>query len=209
MKSHALTSILVIVVASLTGCDTSASDMGEQPKAKAQAKSAYFSDGASARPLVAGTVARPDDTVPGMPYARTRTAAPSGAVDVVPLDTRIPVSIDRALVERGQAAFMVNCVVCHGQLGNGEGMVVQRGFSPPPSFHARRLVAAPDAHFYNVITAGYGAMFSYSERVTPEDRWAIVAYVRALQAAGGDLGPAERTVLRPDYDPNAPKGTLR
>jgi len=83
--------------------------------------------------------------------------------------------------KRGQLLFRVYCSVCHGRLANGEGMIVQRGLTPPPSFHLERLRNAPDAHFYEVITNGYGAMFSYSERIAPEDRWRVVAYIRALQ----------------------------
>src|SRR5438445_306989 len=81
--------------------------------------------------------------------------------------------------------------VCHGRLGNGKGMIVQRGFLQPPSFHIERLKdpkRTPDAHFYNVITYGYGAMFSYNDRVSPRDRWCITAYIRALQAAGDAPG---------------------
>ena len=83
---------------------------------------------------------------------------------------------------------IVYCSVCHGRLGNGDGMIVQRGFPRPPSFHVDRLIQAPDAHFYNVITNGFGAMYGYAERVPPKLRWEIIAYIRALQAAP-DNGP--------------------
>jgi mono/diheme cytochrome c family protein len=86
-----------------------------------------------------------------------------------------------ALLKRGQEMFNANCVPCHGPLGYGDGMVVQRGFLPPPSYHIERLRSASDQHFYDVITQGYGAMYSYADRVTPDDRWAIIAYIRALQ----------------------------
>ena len=94
-----------------------------------------------------------------------------------------------------------------GRLGNGDGMIVRRGFTRPPSFYAQRLIDAPDAHFYNVITNGYGAMYGYADRVPPENRWAIVAYIRALQAAPqaheAKLSANDRAALMTDYDPNA------
>jgi mono/diheme cytochrome c family protein len=86
-----------------------------------------------------------------------------------------------ALVKRGQERFDIFCSVCHGYTGDGDGMVVQRGFPHPPSFHSPRLIAAPDQHFVDVITNGHGVMYSYADRVPVADRWAITAYIRALQ----------------------------
>jgi len=86
-----------------------------------------------------------------------------------------------ALVQRGRERFNIFCSECHGYTGDADGMVVQRGFPRPPSFHEARLVNAPDEHFVDVITRGYGAMYSYADRVPPADRWAIAAYIRALQ----------------------------
>ncbi|HWC55767.1 MAG TPA: cytochrome c [Sphingomicrobium sp.] len=86
-----------------------------------------------------------------------------------------------ALVQRGRERFNIFCSECHGPVGDADGMVVQRGFPKPPSFHDARLVDAPDEHFVDVITNGHGVMFSYADRVPPADRWAIVAYIRALQ----------------------------
>ena len=94
-----------------------------------------------------------------------------------------------ALIERGQDRFRHFCVPCHSELGDGNGMVPQRGFSPPPSYHEPRLVNAPTQHFYDVITNGYGAMYSFAARVPPADRWAIAAYIRALQRS--DQGTPE------------------
>ena len=88
-----------------------------------------------------------------------------------------------ALVERGRERFDITCAPCHGRTGDGHGMIVERGFPAPPAFDIERLRAAPVQHFYDVITNGYGAMFRYADRVTPRDRWAIVAYIRALQAS--------------------------
>jgi mono/diheme cytochrome c family protein len=195
------------------GCDMSKPDMGDQPKANTYEKSDFFADGASARPLVADVVPRDDAQVPGMPDVKHRTMGAAGYEPPVPLDQPIPVEVTRELLERGQRAFNISCSVCHGRLGNGDGMIVQRGFSSPPSFHVQRLKDAPDAHFYNVITYGYGAMFSYNDRVSPEDRWAIVAYVRALQAAPDAEGTAvsaeDRAALLLAGDPNAPKRGAR
>jgi mono/diheme cytochrome c family protein len=86
-----------------------------------------------------------------------------------------------ALVQRGRERFNIFCSECHGPAGDADGMVVQRGFPKPPSFHEARLVNAPDEHFVDVITNGYGVMYSYADRVPPADRWAIAAYIRALQ----------------------------
>ncbi|HXF09764.1 MAG TPA: cytochrome c, partial [Desulfuromonadaceae bacterium] len=84
-------------------------------------------------------------------------------------------------LERGRQRFEINCAPCHGETGDGNGIVVQRGFPAPPSYHIDRLRDAPAGHFFDVMTRGYGVMFSYASRVSPEDRWAIVAYIRALQ----------------------------
>jgi hypothetical protein len=95
-----------------------------------------------------------------------------------------------ALVERGRERFNAFCSECHGYGGDADGMVVQRGFPRPPSFHDPRLIAAPDQHFVNVITNGYGVMYSYADRVPPADRWAITAYIRALQRTREPKGGA-------------------
>jgi mono/diheme cytochrome c family protein len=85
------------------------------------------------------------------------------------------------LIERGRERFNINCAPCHGFAGDGDGMIVSRGFPQPPSYHIDRLRSAPDGHFYDVISNGYGVMYSYADRVEPRDRWAITAYIRALQ----------------------------
>ena len=106
-----------------------------------------------------------------------------------------PPALSLALIERGQDRFRHFCTPCHSELGDGNGMIVQRGFSPPPSYHEPRLVKAPTQHFYDVITNGYGAMYSYADRVPPRDRWAIASYIRALQRSGEgtpeDLPPGQ------------------
>ena len=97
------------------------------------------------------------------------------------LAATMPVPVTREMLERGRERFDIYCAVCHGRTGEGNGMIVQRGFPPPPSFHEQRLRDAPVGHFFDVMTNGYGVMYPYASRVTPEDRWAIVAYIRALQ----------------------------
>jgi mono/diheme cytochrome c family protein len=92
-----------------------------------------------------------------------------------------PPPVSMALLRRGQAEYRVYCTPCHSELGDGHGIVVQRGFPPPPSYHSDRLRAADPAHFDDVITHGYGAMYSFAARVQPADRWAIAAYIKALQ----------------------------
>ncbi len=105
-----------------------------------------------------------------------------------------------ALLERGQERFRIYCTPCHSVLGDGQGMIVQRGFPPPPSYHSERLRDAPTQHFYDVITHGYGAMYPFADRVPSSDRWAIAAYIRALQRSQNsklsDVPTADRGALR-------------
>jgi mono/diheme cytochrome c family protein len=116
-------------------------------------------------------------------------------------ETPVPVPpVTLALLERGQQRFNIHCAPCHSQLGDGHGMIVQRGFPAPPSYYIDRLRDAPVQHFYEVITHGYGAMYPYAQRVAPADRWAIIAYIRALQASGNaqlaDVPPDKRQNLQ-------------
>jgi mono/diheme cytochrome c family protein len=179
------TTLLLLTIACLQGCKKD--DMAAQPKFRPYEPTTLFPDGTSARPLVAGTVSRSPNNTPGIPYAMQWAPGPVGASDKLPDDVKtIPLQINRQLIARGQERFNIYCAVCHGRLGDGNGMIVQRGFIRPPSFHVKRLAdpsQTPDAHFYDVISNGFGAMFSYSERVTPNDRWAITAYIRTLQTS--------------------------
>jgi mono/diheme cytochrome c family protein len=100
-----------------------------------------------------------------------------------PLDAPSAPPVTMALLERGRQRFDINCAPCHGRTGEGDGMIVQRGFPRPPSYHIDRLRNVPTQHFYDVITHGYGVMYAYADRVEPADRWAIAAYIRALQAS--------------------------
>jgi mono/diheme cytochrome c family protein len=108
------------------------------------------------------------------------TRAPAGGYA-----TEYPFEITRGALERGRQRFDINCAVCHGASGYGDGMIVRRGFVRPPSFHIDRLRAAPPGYFVDVITHGFGAMYSYNDRVVPEDRWKIAAYVKTLQLSQG------------------------
>jgi cytochrome c len=147
-------------------------DMHVQPKYEPLDASAFFADGRSARPPVPGTVARGE--------LRINEALYSGKVNGVPVNA-FPFPITRKDLERGRERYNIYCSPCHDYTGNGRGMVVQRGFPAPPSYHIDRLRNAPVGHFFDVMTNGYGTMYSYAARVSPEDRWRIAAYIRALQ----------------------------
>jgi mono/diheme cytochrome c family protein len=146
--------------------------MHDQPKHEALESSSFFKNGSSARPLLPGTIPRG--------YLRTN-AAFFEALNGTNLVNELPMKPTRELLQRGRERFDIYCSVCHGLSGDGDGMIVQRGFPPPPSFHMDRLRQASVGHFYRVITYGYGVMFPYAVRVEPKDRWAIAAYIRALQ----------------------------
>lgn len=146
----------VLAVAVLTGC---VQRMDRQPHLRAFDPSKVFADGAAMRPLVPGTVARDDH----------------GPVK--------PPPVTPALLETGRVRYNIYCAPCHGVAGDGDGVVVQHGFPAPPTYHQDRLRRAPEGHFYDVITHGYGVMYPYASRVTPAERWAIIAYIRALQLA--------------------------
>jgi hypothetical protein len=164
--------------------------MMNQGHVKPLAEEDFFKDGSGARPIPAHTVARghldeDERFFHGMAGDRLVTA--------------IPMPVTRELLARGRERFEIYCAVCHGRTGAGDGMIVQRGFPRPPSFHEPRLREAPAGHFFDVVTQGYGAMYPYAARVEPRDRWAIVAYIRALQlsqhAAMSDVPPDERVKL--------------
>jgi mono/diheme cytochrome c family protein len=142
----------------LAGCDVS---MTEQRKLTTYSPTALWPDGTTARPLPAGVVAQGD-------VERAATA-------------KDPPPITETLLARGRGRFGIFCAPCHGLAGDGDGVIVMHGFPAPPSYHIDRLLAAPARHFYDVMTNGYGVMFSYADRVPPHDRWAITAYIRALQ----------------------------
>ena len=162
----------ICVAAGVAGGAACNQMMNDEPRYKPLAASDFFSDHQSARPQVPGTIARG--------HLRLDQAFYTGTMNGVFVDA-FPVAVTRDLLARGQERFEIFCSPCHGRLGDGDGMVVERGFRRPPSYHIDRLREAPVGHFFDVITNGFGAMASYASRVPPADRWAIVAYVRALQ----------------------------
>jgi mono/diheme cytochrome c family protein len=148
--------------------------MHNQPKYRPLRATDFFRDKSSARPIVEGTVARG-----ALQEDEAFFTAKSGG-NVV---TELPFAVDEHVLARGQERFNIYCTPCHDATGSGRGMVVQRGFRQPPSFHDERLRAAPAGYFFDVMTNGFGAMPDYRAQINPRDRWAIVAYVRALQLA--------------------------
>ena len=163
-------------------------DMQDQPKYKPLAASRFFSDGKSARQLVEGTVPfQPGGQAISPTAGESKAAAP-------------PFALTPQALDRGQERFNIYCSPCHGRLGYGDGMVVQRGFLAPPSYHIDRLRQAPVGHFYDVMTNGFAAMPSYADKVAPQDRWAVAAYIRALQlsqhATINDAPPEDRAKLQ-------------
>lgn len=149
-------------------------DMHVQPRYNPYDPTDFFNDGQSARMPVAGTVPRGDLTLG--PDELLFTGQVNGQVA-----TGFPFPITREILDRGRERFNINCSPCHGLAGDGDGMIVQRGFRRPPTFHDDRLRNIPVGYFFQVITNGFGVMYPYGYRVTPRDRWAIIAYIRALQ----------------------------
>src|SRR5262245_36708749 len=163
-------------------------DMHDAPRYDPLEASTVFQNGASAQPLVEGTVARGFLKADELLY----TGKSAGQfADVYPF------AITAADLDRGQQRYNIYCSPCHGRRGEGDGMVVQRGFRQPPSYHTDRLRSAAAGNFFDVITNGFGAMPDYSAQITVDDRWRIVAYIRALQlshhATTGDVPPADLT----------------
>jgi len=171
MRRTMLHLLVMTLLSAAAGCDTR-DPMAVQPRHDPYDESAFFANGTSARPLPPGTVARGQ--------LRTDDHRYQGLVNGKEADT-FPFPIQRSDVERGKKVFEIHCIYCHGRLGDGNGMIVQRGFTHPPSFHEQRLLDAPPGHFYRVITDGYGAMYSQNDKIEPDDRWRVAAYVRALQ----------------------------
>jgi mono/diheme cytochrome c family protein len=165
-------------------------DMYDQPHYEAYEPSTFFADGTSSRPIIAGTVARGELRADSLYY--------EGKVDGKDADV-FPFAVDAETLELGRERYMVFCTPCHGRLGDGRGMVVRRGFSPPPSFHSPYLRDKPVGHYFSVMSHGYGAMYSYAARIPVKHRWAIAAYIRALQystnPSADDLNAEDRKEL--------------
>lgn len=179
-----------LLAVSVVGAGACRQDMHDAPRYEALEKSDFYRDHRSQRPLIEGTVARG--------HLRADDAFYTGKNGEVPV-TALPMPVTKQLVERGQSRFNIYCAPCHSQTGMGDGMVVRRGYKQPTSFHDPRLRAQPVGYFFDVITRGFGQMPDYAAQVSPEDRWAIVAYVRALQvsqhATVADVPEADRPKL--------------
>ncbi len=187
MKKRSSIAILAPLLLLMTGCRQ---DMQDQPKYKPLGANRFFADGRDARPIPAGTIARDE--------LNDTDAFHTGAANGAFLDT-IPLKVDSKLLHRGQQRFDIYCSPCHGRTGDGNGMVAQRGVKIPANFHTDRLRQVPPGYLYQVIENGYGAMGDYGDQVPVNDRWAIVAYVRALQlsrdASLNDVPPDHRAQL--------------
>ncbi len=175
VKKHSVCSacsaLIVVIIVALTG-SACRQDMHDQPKYTPLRSTAFFGDVRSARPLVAGTVAR--GQLHEDAFLETGKIGNADA-------TIFPFPVDGAVMARGRERFEIFCAPCHGRTGTGDGMVVQRGYRRPPTYHDDRLRNAPIGHFVDVIANGFGAMPDYSDEVNARDRWAIAAYIRALQ----------------------------
>jgi mono/diheme cytochrome c family protein len=184
---------IVLLFLVLPGCR---SEMYDQPRFEPYEATEFFDDGTSARPLVAGTVPRRDPREQGKSSDELFTTGKKAGL----LADSLPFPVDSALLDRGQERYRIFCTPCHGELGDGRGMIVQRGFNPPPSYHSEELRKKPVGHYFDVMTRGFGTMYSYASRISARDRWAIAAYIRALQlsqhATAGDLSPEDRGQLQ-------------
>jgi mono/diheme cytochrome c family protein len=164
----------IVIAAACLALAACRQDMHDAPSYDPLQQSAFFSDGSASRMLVANTVARGQLRADEHFY----TGKVGGQVA-----TELPMPLTPELMARGQERFNVFCALCHGRTGVGNGMIVQRGFRQPPSYHEERLVNAPVGYFFDVMTNGFGAMQDYSAQVPVADRWAIAAYIRALQVS--------------------------
>jgi mono/diheme cytochrome c family protein len=200
MKNCRIVILLPLAVCLLPACQQ---QMAVQPSYHPDEASSFFADGRAARPVVAGTVARGHlrtdlhlfagkrSQVHGewtLPATLIGATGPNILSALARIDAEqsndvdtFPFPITREVLQHGQNRYMIYCVVCHDPLGTGAGKIVERGYTRPPSYHIDRLRQAPVGHFYNVITNGYGSMPDYKQQIPPRDRWAIAAYIRALQ----------------------------
>ena len=176
--------MIAAVVASAFCATACRQDMHNQPRYKPFAATSFFGDGRSERPTIEDTVARGQLHLDQARY--------TGKVDGKDI-AYFPIQITRADVARGQERFNIFCSPCHGRLGDGHGMIVSRGLRQPPSYYDPRLVNAPVGHFFDVMTNGYGAMYSYASRVPVDDRWRIASYIRALQLSQNAGGVTQQT----------------
>ena len=200
---------LVVCLAALFSVSACRQDMHDNPRFEVNEAGANRQppEGAVARGSLALAVAAPKAAVPGQVGSVGEDGFPFKLSENP--ETRKKEIME--ILDRGESRFNITCLPCHGKLGDGNGMIALRGFRHPPSYHEDRLRNAPTSHFYDVMTNGFGAMPSYAEVVTPEDRWKIIAYIRALQqsqnAKAGELSADDRQKLEAAEKAGAPTPT--
>ncbi len=184
-KLMMLTSVAIFAIA---GCRQ---QMADQPHQRPLEPSNFFDDGMASRPVEPGTVARAGKEQNGLRF--------HSKVDGKLVDT-FPFEVTMEVLARGQERYEIFCSPCHDRLGTGQGMIVRRGFTPARSFHDPRLRDAPAGHFFEVITQGFGQMPSYANQLSEQDRWAVIAYIRALQFSRNvrldQLPPEDRAKMK-------------
>ncbi len=182
-------SIVLVGVLAAAGCRQ---DMHNQPKYRGLRASEFFADGSSARPLVEGTIARGT--------LQTDESFFTGKNGTT-LVSELPFPVTQQVLDRGEQRYNIYCAPCHDRTGGGNGMVVQRGYRQPPSYHIDRLRTVEIGHFFDVMTNGFGAMPDYRQQISPRDRWNIAAYIRALQlsqnATAADVPGGDPAKLAP------------
>ncbi|HVF29954.1 MAG TPA: cytochrome c [Pyrinomonadaceae bacterium] len=193
-RRFAIVSLLALGVLAAVGCGVRF-DMQDQPRYKTYKKSDFFNDGRASRNLPEGTVPRGhlkdnkalhtgkiDNPNPNAQVETTTDASGNTLVSSFPNDIdEFPIPVTKELIDRGQERYNIYCIVCHGPVGSGDGMIVRRGFPQPPTYHDDRLRNAPVGHYFDVMTNGWGKMNSYADKLSAVDRWAVVAYIRTLQ----------------------------
>ena len=188
-RSWALGAGLALAIAGAAGCRQ---DMHNQPKYKPLRESRFFGNGSSARPAVEGTIARGT--------LQTDAAFFTGKAGVA-FVSEMPFPVDQHVIDRGEERYNIYCAPCHDRTGSGNGMVVQRGYRQPPSYHIDRLRQVEVGYFFDVMTNGFGVMPDYRAQITPRDRWNIAAYIRALQlsqhAQRSDIPGGDPTKVQP------------
>jgi mono/diheme cytochrome c family protein len=208
-KSRLKTAGMVFCLGTVFLVSACRQDMHDNPRLTAYQDGANRQppEGAVARGSLALTVAAPKTAVPG----QVGSVGEDGFPFTFSADPETRKKEIKDILDRGESRFNITCLPCHGQLGDGNGMVAMRGFRHPPTYHQERLRNAPTSHFYDVITNGFGAMPSHAEVVTPEDRWKIIAYIRALQksqdATSGELNAADRQKLEEAEKTGPPAST--
>lgn len=192
----------LLALLTLAGCRQ---DMHDQPRFKPLAESDFFADLRSSRAPVDGTVARGQLHEDTYFYTGKIGANPGNY-----MPSEVPVNEE--ILARGRERFNIYCAPCHSRLGDGNGMVVQRGYRHPPSYHQDRLRQAPLGYFFDVMTNGFGAMPDYAAQIAPRDRWCIVAYIRALQlsqnASAADIGGQQIPSAAPAFEEPGSGATL-